>query len=94
MGTRRSVSILSPPYLMVQGQTHLELTQSNSIHSKCKTTLSRRFLLIFIPYFQDPRVPNPIISGAASYGAICKQIAIGAALLLPNATQCSGVEHH
>ena len=94
MGTRRSVSILSPPYLMVQGQTHLELTQSNSIHSKCKTTLSRRFLLIFIPYFQDPRVPNPIISGAASHGAICKQIVIGAALLLPNAIQCSGVEYH
>ena len=93
MGTRRSISILSPLYLMVQGQTHLELTQCNSIHGKCKTTLSRRFLLIFIPYFQDPRVPNPIISGAASYGAIYEHIVIGAALLLPNATQCLGVEY-
>ena len=78
---------------MVQGQTHLELTQGNSIHSKCKTTLSRRFLLIFIPYFQDPRVPNPIISKAASYGAICGHIVIGAALLLLNATQHLGVEY-
>ena len=93
MGTRRSISILSPLYLMVQGQTHSELTQSNSIHSKCKTTLSRRFLLIFIPYFQDPRVPNPIKSRAAFYGAICEHIVIGAALLLPNATQCLGVEY-
>ena len=77
---------------MVQGQTHLELTQCNSIHSKCKTTLSRRFLLIFILYFQDSRVPNPIICRAASNGAICEHIVIGAALLLPYVSQCSGVE--
>ena len=36
MGTRRNHSFLSPLYQMVQGQTHLELTQCNRIHSKCK----------------------------------------------------------
>ena len=78
---------------MVQGQTHLELTQSNSIHSKCKTTQNRRFLLIFILYFQDPRVPNPIISRVAPNGAICEHTVIGAASLLPNATQYLCVEY-
>ena len=77
---------------MVQEQTHSELIQCNRIHSKYKSTLSRRFLLVFILYFQDPGVPNPIISSAAFNDAIYVHTVIGAALLLHHATQCSAVE--
>ena len=55
MGTRRSISILSPPYLMVQGQTHLELTQSNSIHSKCKTTQKQEIPADIYTTFSGPK---------------------------------------
>ena len=86
------ISLSSPLYQMVQGQTHLELAHSNRIHSKYKTALSRGFLLIFILHFLDSGVPNPIICWAAHSDAICVHPAIGAALLLPYATQCSCVE--
>ena len=55
MGTRRGISILSPLYLMVQGQTHLELTQCNSIHSKCKTHPEQEIPADIYTIFSGPK---------------------------------------
>ena len=40
---------------MVQGQTHLELTQSNSIHSKCKTTTEQEIPADIYTIFSGPK---------------------------------------
>ena len=53
---------------MVQGQTHLELTQCNRIHSKYKNHTEQEIPADIYTIFSgpksglgDPRVPNPII---------------------------------
>ena len=55
MGTRRSTSILGPPYLMVQGQTQLELTQCNKIHSKYKNHTEQEIPADIYTIFSGPK---------------------------------------
>ena len=55
MGTRKDISILSSLYLMVQGQTHLELTQCNRIHSKCKNHTEQEIPADIYTIFSGPK---------------------------------------